>query len=180
MKAVIRIGSAVGLAVCIALLISWIGELDGNLATEEGEPLSVFSNHRTRTLSAETIVDELTALGLNHSLRRVSLHASTLEVDIDLKARRTDEQGVFADMGALASLALAESSNVARVFVRVFEPERSGTGGGLLMAMTGAKSAFRDTELQRLRDGERMPEEWIRERMRLTVTERWRELFEAP
>ncbi|HZG57469.1 hypothetical protein [Paenibacillus sp.] len=174
MRAFIRIGAAIGLSIGVALLISWIGELDGGIATSEGEPVAAFSDHRTRPLTEETIVDELVALGLTADIRRVAVGASMLEVDLAAVPEAADEAAILADMGSLARLALAESDNISRVFVRVLEPVDGKRGGTLLLALSGAKSEFREADLQRLRDGERMPDAWLSEKMRLTVTERWR------
>jgi len=176
MKAFIRIGTAAGLAVGIALLISWIGELDGSVLSPSGEPMAVFSDHRTFPLTQETIVDELVELNLSADIRRVSVRASLLEIDLTAAGPAIDPASVRADIGAVAGLALAKSDNVARVFVRVLEPSREGRSERLLLALSGAKSEFRETELQRLRDGEPMPDGWLEEKMRLTVTDRWREL----
>ncbi|HZG77201.1 MAG TPA: hypothetical protein VEZ72_15225 [Paenibacillus sp.] len=176
MKAFIRIGTAAALAVGIALLISWIGELDESVLSPGGEPMTVFSDHRTRPLTQETIVDELVDLNLAADIRRVSIGASLLEIDLTAASPTFDAAAVRADIGAVASLALAKSDNVSRVFVRVLEPAREGRSERLLLALSGAKSEFRETELQRLRDGEAMPDGWLEEKMRLTVTERWREL----
>jgi len=176
MKAFIRIGTAAALAVGVALSISWIGELDDSVLAPTGEPMAVFSDHRARTLTTDTIVDELVDLGLASNIRRVSMRGALLEIDLTASGAGIDAASVRADMGAVARLALAESDNIARVFVRVLEPEREGRGQRLLLALSGAKSEFRETELQRLRDGEPMPDEWLDGKMRLTVTERWREL----
>ncbi|TLS53090.1 hypothetical protein FE782_06900 [Paenibacillus antri] len=176
MKAFIRIGTAAALAVAISLLISWVGELDGSVLSPSGEPMTVFSDRTTGALTPETVVDALVDLGLTAEIRRVSVRSSLLEIDLALSGEPIDEASIRADMGAVAGLALAKSDNISRVFVRVLEPEREGSGAKLLLALSGAKSEFSATELQRLRDGEPMPDAWLEAKMRLTATDRWREL----
>jgi len=180
-KAAVRIGTAAALAVGIALAISWVSGMDETVLAPGGEPMVVFSDHTTRPITAETVVDELASLELGTHIRRVRVSPSLLEIDL-LRPDGTDKASVRADVAKLASLALAESDNIQRVFIRVFdeggtdEAGEAGRGGALLVAATGAKADFSRQELQRLRDGEPMPEAWLADKMRLTETERWARL----
>jgi len=178
MKSIMKLGPFVAVAVAIALILSWIGELDGGITTDGGEPVSVFSDRRTRTLAPETIVDELISLGLVATPRRVSVKSSVLEVDLEVPTNTNsfNPEGVLDDIGALAKLALAESDNISRVIVRVREASEERGIGRLLIALSGAKTEFRESELQQLRDGEKMPVSWLGEKMRVTETERWKAL----
>lgn len=178
-KTIGRFGLTAALAAGIAMGLSWIGDLDPSLVTSEGEPLEVFSERRTRLITQETIVDELTSLRLAADIRRVSIGPTVLEIDLAVKPENVDPGEVEADLGTLAKLALAESSNIGRIYVRVLDAEGSGGREPFLLALTGGKAEFSERELQRLRDGERMPSEWTREKMRLTVTDRWRELSQG-
>ncbi|MCI3920280.1 hypothetical protein MO973_08545 [Paenibacillus sp. TRM 82003] len=177
-KAIGSIGLTIALASGIAMGISWIGGLDPTIVTPEGEPLEVFSERVTRSITRETIVDELVALGLTSGIRRVSVGPTVLEIDLSVRGDAVDPAAVEADLGRLAKLALAESSNIGRIYVRVIETDSGKAGQPFLLALTGGKAEFSERELQRLRDGERIPPEWTREKMRLTVTDRWRELTE--
>jgi len=173
MTAFVRLGSAVSIAIIIALLISWVGELDRSIVAPSGAPAVVYSEHAVRTISEETVVDELSALSLVADIRRVTLRSSMLQVDLEVREGSAEPEAVLADVGELAKLALAESGNIARVFVRVLET--NDRGEALLIALAGAKTEFREAELQRLRDGESMPAAWLTDKMQLTVTDRWRE-----
>jgi hypothetical protein len=176
MRALSKIGVAVALAMGIAMSISWIVGLDRSVVTPNGEPMVVFSDHSTRPMTKETIVDELVGLGLSSDIRRVAIESTVLEVDLAVEAGRVNGTLLENDMGALAKLALAESDNIGRVFIRVMEKSETASEGALLVALTGGKAEFSDQELQRLRDGERMPSAWLGGKMRLTQTERWREI----
>lgn len=170
----LRIVPFLALSVAIAAALSLIAELDGTIASEHGGPVTVFSDRSPRMLSEESVVDELSALRLAAKLKRVSLRASVLEVDLLLRhGIPVDEDAVYGDLGKLASLALAEAGNISRVIVRVLEEGGARSGGRLLIALSGAKNEFSSAELKRLRDGEPMPREWLSERMRMTVTDRW-------
>ncbi|HZG85237.1 hypothetical protein [Paenibacillus sp.] len=175
MTAFVRLGTAVSIAILIALAISWVGELDRSIVAPSGAPAVVYSEHRVRTISEETIVDELSALSLAADIRRVTLRSSMLQIDLEVREGSADPDDVLADVGELAKLALAESGNIARVFIRVLESGDRGGGETLLLALAGAKTEFREAELQRLRDGEALPASWLDGKMRLTVTDRWRE-----
>jgi SpoU rRNA methylase family enzyme len=175
-KALGGIGVAVVLAMGIAMSISWISGLDRSVVTPSGEPMVIFSDHRTRPITKETIVDELVALRLSSHIHRVAIETTVLEIDLMVEAGRANRVVVESDMGELARLAIAESDNIGRVFIRVLEKNESSSGGKLLLALTGGKTEFSEQELQRLRDGERMPSEWMAERMRFMQTERWRDI----
>jgi hypothetical protein len=176
MRALGRITAAVVLAMGIAMSISWIGGLDRSVVTKAGEPMVVFSDRSTRPMTKETIVDELVTLQLFADIRRVAIEETVLEIDLAIEARRVNGVALENDMGELAKLALAESDNIGRVFIRVMEKSDVSPEGALLLALTGGKSEFSEQELQRLRDGERMPPGWLTEKMRLTQTERWRDI----
>lgn len=176
MKAFRNIGTAVILAIGIALTVSWIGELDNSVVTRSGEQMAVFSDHRTRTLTEQSIVDELVELKLSTNIHRVMLGASRLEIDLTVGRAPVKEEEVYSDMATLARLALADSDNIHRVFVRVLVEDDSSRRLSLLLALAGAKDELTDQELQRLRDGEEMTEDWLRKKMLLTETETWRDL----
>jgi len=172
MKLFLRISAAVLLSVGIAMLLSLVGELDKNLTLHGGEPLVAFSNHTSKSITQETIVNDLVSLQLRIQLRRVVVETSVLEVDASVPGEPLEREAVLEDMGRLAALALGESDNISRVFIRITESDRSGKES-LLVALSGSKSDFSASELQRLRDGEPMPAEWLAKRMRFTETERW-------
>jgi hypothetical protein len=168
-------GAAIGLAVGISFLLSWVGHLDPDLVLPDGEPLVVFSEHRTRPITQETIVDDLAAMHLNVRLTRVAVETSVLEIDLLVQDPLKEGMAAMEEIGRLSAFALAESDNIARVFIRLLEPDER-RGERLLAAVTGSKSDFTRKELQRLRDGERMPESWLKEKMNFMETDRWREV----
>ena len=172
MKLFIRISAAVMLSIGIAMLLSLVGELDKNLMLPGGEPLVAFSDHTSKSITQETIVNDLVSLKLRVQLRRVVVETSVLEVDASVADEQLERETVLEDLGRLAALALGESDNISRVFIRITESDRSGKES-LLVALSGSKSDFSASELQRLRDGEPMPVEWVKEKMRLTETEAW-------
>lgn len=180
MRTIVAAGSFVGLAVGIAVIVSWIGGLDRGMLNADGEPLVVFSDYRTHVLTEQSIVDELVSLRLETPIRRVSLGRSSLEVDLVFAPGRSNRSSLQSDMMSLVKLAFAQSENVERVYLRVLEANRAERNrpGVLLLALAGRRAEFTGQELQRLRDGERMPDVWMKERMRYTETERWRELGE--
>jgi hypothetical protein len=174
------IGTAVVLAMGIAVFISWIGALDQSVVRPSGEPMVVFSDHRTRPITEQTVVDELLSLDLKTDIRKVSLDSSMMEIDLAVSPNEFHELSIQEDVASVTVLALAKSENIQRVFIRVLERnEKMATEKArLLLAVTGGKEGFNEQELQRLRDGERMPASWLETKMRRTETQRWREMIQ--
>lgn len=175
-----RLGIVLLLSMGIALTISWIADLDPKVANPGGQPMVVFRHGEARTITEETIVDELIALHLRSGIRRVNVGNRLLEVDLEIDPHGREALTVKSDIAALAKLGLADADNVARVFVRVLEKgkaEDSGKNGTLLLALTAGKSDFTEGELADIREGERHVSEWFGNKLRLTTTERWRTVF---
>ncbi|WP_199614961.1 hypothetical protein [Paenibacillus alkalitolerans] len=176
---IVRICVALLLSTGIALTISWVADLDPNVTKPGGEPMVVFRNAETRTITEETIVDELIALRLHADIRRVNIGNRWLEVDLEIDPGGREAKAVTSDIAALAKLGLAEADNIARVFVRVLEKdgeEEDASNKTLLLALTAGKSDFTEEELADLREGERNAEEWFGSKLKLRTTERWRSL----
>ncbi|WP_409346601.1 hypothetical protein [Paenibacillus sp. MBLB4367] len=164
------IGTALLISVCIALAMSiaFRGSTDstGALAANRSP---------VPTLSDDNMVDMLSALPLQLSIKKADWHQSVLSVDLLMPSAASGIERVYRDLYTLSEFGF-QTSNVRQVLVRVLEGRKEAgaaeSGYPLLVAMD-ARKASRSSSWKREGEGAQTLQDYLQSHYRITYTKKW-------
>lgn len=162
------------LSIGIAMGLSWIPKLAPGAAD-----LPAFGAGQPRQLSDGNVVDLLSELMLSSQIRNVDWSQSILSVDLKLRPGET-ASGIYRDMYQIAHTALAGTTNVRQVLIRVLDEGAAGGSAApqLVIALSADRSGLpRGEKLKDTPDASGEYGSYLSEHFRLTYTVRWKEMF---
>lgn len=139
MKWFLRWIPAAVLSVIIAVLLSFVSQMDLQYAKDldqNDSQKTVFVQQHIQ-LSNHNLVDQLSGLSLNHSIRRVDWKGSILSVDlkIDQKSQKID---TYQDMFLLSHFAFSQTDNVNQLLIRIMD----ANSDEMLLALDGKRQQW--------------------------------------
>lgn len=122
------------LTAAVAFLLSFLPQWDRINAMNERE-IAAFKETLSSKLSDENLVDKLSHVNLQLSLRKVQLKGGILSVDLAAPPNVAASR-VYQDLFELVKFSLNDHSNVNQVLVRIMEVKgREDRNGQLLVAL---------------------------------------------
>jgi len=156
------------LSVCIALVLSI-------LFKESVSSNGVLADNRTpaKTLSDDNMVDLISTLPLQLSIKKVDWQQTVLSVDLIMPSAASGIERVYRDLYTLSEFGF-QTSNVRQVLVRVLEgrKEEASAGFPLLVAMD-ARKANRSAAWKREGTGAQTLQDYLQSHYRITYTKKW-------
>lgn len=168
--------------ILIASLLSVLIAVGLSLLPDMGwrHDMPAFSQSHPKRLSDGNLVDLLADLQLTSTIRNVDWDQSILYVDLGA-VQNVDPQTIFRDMYEIAHAALAGTTNVRQVLIRVMDRPRDKTGAPqLVVALDAQREGLPRKEKQ-----EETPaatgqyERYLAEHFRVTYTVKWKEWYAA-
>ncbi|MDF2715926.1 MAG: hypothetical protein K0R28_2851 [Paenibacillus sp.] len=156
------------LSVCIALALSI-------LFKESANSNGVLADNRSpaKTLSDDNMVDLISTLPLQLSIKKVDWQQTVLSVDLIMPSAASGVERVYRDLYTLSEFGF-QTSNVRQVLVRVLEgrKEEASAGFPLLVAMD-ARKANRSAAWKREGAGAQTLQDYLQSHYRITYTKKW-------
>ncbi|GIP32386.1 hypothetical protein [Paenibacillus sp. J2TS4] len=159
-----------------ALIFSILPQWDKFNSMNEDE-LSVFKEAHSNRLTDINLVDKMTQLPLQLTIRRVDWNNAILSVDLGAPTGSTASR-VYHDLYELTKFGLQNHTNVSQVLIRVMETSSVSRerNGSLLVAMDARKDNAKGQASTGGMSGQDI-RQYLQSNFRLTYTQKWKDVY---
>lgn len=177
MKNLMRFAATAGLSIVIAWGLSLLPDLRHKAIGTEAE-VTVFHDIRPIALTAANLVDWVLSEPLRLELKKVDWNERILAMDFLVSEDVQFPNDIYFQMVDTVRHGLAETLNVQRVQIRVYEHEPDIGARRLLAALDAERTQLKDEDAEHWREYERAAGRWLEQRFQLTRTKRFYERME--
>jgi hypothetical protein len=142
--------------------------------------LKPVEDQRIAFVTEDNLVDLIASVPVEMRVRKVKLDHTILSIDLII-AGKTESQVVFHDLYRIAQFAIAQTSNLNRVLVRVFETDHNADGSfprnSLLLSTDMKRNHLDGLNKVKFDKSPNFYRKLMEAKSEITYTERWSQHF---
>lgn len=174
MKASTTIITACLMTAAVAMLLSLLPQWE-RINTMNEREIAAFKETLSSKLTDENLVDKLTQLPLQLSLRKVQLYDGVLSIDMAAPPNVTSSR-VYNDLYELVKFSLGDHGNVRQLLIRIMESKDRQERNGQLLVALDARNEDDFLPFPSKESGTGELRHYLQSSFTVTYTQAWKEM----